>query len=40
METLIIEIIAQDIAVIIVKNMDISLRIALEHTLVETTIDG
>ena len=30
----------QDIAITIVKNMDISLRIALEHILVVTTRDG
>ena len=30
----------QDIAIIIVKNMDISLRTTLEHISVETKIDG
>ena len=40
METLTIGIKIQDIAVTIVKNMDISLRTALEHILVETTRDG
>ena len=40
MKTLTIGITIQDIAIIAIKNMDISLRIALEHILVETTIDG
>ena len=40
METFIIGITAQDKAIIIVKNMDIFLRIALGHTSVVTTIDG
>ena len=40
METLTIGIKTQDIAVIIVKNMDISLRTALEHILVEIIRDG
>ena len=30
----------QDIAIITIKSMDISLRIALEHTSKETTVDG
>ena len=40
METLKIGIKIQDIAVIIVKNMDMSLRIVLEHTSVVTTKGG
>ena len=40
METLTIGITAQDIAVTIVKNMDISLRTPLEHILVEIIRDG
>ena len=40
MITPIIGITIQDIAITIVKNMDISLRIALEHTSVVTTRDG
>ena len=30
----------QDITIITIKNMDISLRTTLEHILVETTVDG
>ena len=30
----------QDITIITIKNMDISLKTKLEHVLVETTIDG
>ena len=40
METLIIEIIIQDIDVIIVKNMDMLLRIILGHTSVVTIRGG
>ena len=40
MKTLAIGITIQDIVVIIVKNMDISLRTSLEHILVETTRGG
>ena len=40
MEIFIIGITIQDKAIIIVKNMDISLRTALEHPSTETTIDG
>ena len=40
METLTIGITIQDIVVTIVKNIDISLRIALEHTSMATTIEG
>ena len=40
METLIVGITIQDIAVIIVKNMDIPLRTTLEHILVEIINDG
>ena len=40
MDTFIIGIKTQEKVVIIVKSMDISLRIALEHTSVGTTIDG
>ena len=40
METLTIGITIQDIAVTIVKNMDISLRIALEDISVVTARDG
>lgn len=40
METLTIGMTIQDIAIIIVKNMDIYLRTKLEHILVETTRDG
>ena len=40
MDTFIIGITTQDKAIIIVKNMDISLRIALGHTSIVTTIDG
>ena len=40
METFIIGITTQDKDVIIVKNMDISLRIVLGQTLVVTIIDG
>ena len=40
METLIIGITIQDIAVTIIKKMDISYRTTLEHILVVTTRDG
>ena len=40
MKNLTIGIKIQDIAITIVKNMDIFLRIALEHTSMVTTIDG
>ena len=40
METFIIGITTQDKTVIIVKNMDTSLRIFLGHTSVVITIDG
>ena len=40
MKILTIGITIQDIGVTIVKNMDLSLRIALEHILVVTTRDG
>ena len=40
MTALITRIIIQDIAIIIVKNMDTSLRIALQHILEEITVDG
>ena len=40
MDTPITRTTTQDKAIIIVKNMDISLRITLGHTLVATTIDG
>ena len=40
MTTLTIGTTIQDIAIIIVKNMDTSLRIALEHILEEITVDG
>ena len=40
MTTLTIGITIQDIAVIIIKNMDISLRTTLEHISVETIIVG
>ena len=40
METLTIGITIKDIVVTIVKNMEISLRIALKHILVETIRDG
>ena len=40
MTTLTIGMATQDIAIINVKNMDISLRTKLELILVETTIDG
>ena len=40
MKILTIGITIQDIAIIIVKSMDKFLRIALEHILVEITIDG
>ena len=40
MTTLVIGITIQDIATKIVKNMDTSLRIALEHILEEITVDG
>ena len=40
MDTFIVGITIQDKVVIIVKIMDISLRIALGHTSVVTTIDG
>ena len=40
MTILTIGITIQDIAVIIVKNMDTSLKIALEHISMEITIDG
>ena len=38
--TLTIGITIQDIAAITMKNMDISLRTALEHILVEIIVDG
>ena len=40
MRTLTIGIKTQDTTINTIKNMDISLRIALEHISVETTIDG
>ena len=40
MDTFIIGITTQDKVVIIIKNMDISLRTTLGHTLVEITTDG
>ena len=40
MTTLTIGIKTQDIVVIVVENMDISLKTTLEHILVEITIDG
>ena len=40
MDTSVIGIIIQDKVVIIVKSMDISQRITLRHTSMETTTDG
>ena len=40
METLTIGIKIKDIAIIIVKNMDTSLRTTLEHISEEITVDG
>ena len=40
MHTIIVGTTTQGKVVTIVKNMDIYLRIVLEHTLKETTIDG
>ena len=40
MDTSINRITTQEKSIIIVKSMEISLRITLEHTSMETTIDG